>query len=103
MNQIISIQRVDFNNFSDQVLLKTRVYKDNLSYPSTLVIQQKELNKLVNLIQHQNPSFEIMDMIERDELEDMVLYKLELESLVNSIDWTSFTAENQLHYRQIRA
>jgi hypothetical protein len=103
MNQIISIQRLDFNNFSEEVLLKTRVQKDQLSYSSTMVIQQKELNKLMNFIQHQNPSVEIMELIESDELEDMIVYKLELESLANSIDWTAFTEENQLHYKQIRA
>jgi len=103
MKQLIAIQKIEFNNFNNEVLLKAEITKENLSYPSTLLLHQQDLNRLINLIQIQNEEIEVLDLLQSDELEDMVHYKLELNNLNNAIDWSVFSTENHFQYRQIRA
>jgi hypothetical protein len=103
MKQMIAIQKIEFNNFNNEVLLKAEITKENLTYPTTLLLHQQDLNRLINLIQIQNEEIEVLDLMQSDELEDMVHYKLELYNLNNSIDWSVFSTENHFQYRQIRA
>lgn len=64
----LEIQEIYFESTDNQVLVKGTLYKEHLNYPTQLVVNQSDLNKIVNALQAINPDVSIFDAFEVDRL-----------------------------------
>lgn len=64
----LRIESIFFNNMDTKVHIKGEIIKNHLSYNSEMFISFSELNSLLNVLQQQNPTVDINELVVEDEL-----------------------------------
>jgi hypothetical protein len=102
MTEIFQIEKVKFNNFSDEYSLIGTYSQDNLSYDTELRLHQSSLNQLMNQLQKLNAHIEIGEMIATESLPNgETHFLIDLTELNNVIPFYSIVSNRE--YKQIRA
>jgi hypothetical protein len=83
MEQII-LTSMTFNSFNESAKLVAEIKKDSLSYETTFFIPVTEINRLLSILQKNNPDKDINDYLESLDLEDYIEYKLYFSALNDS-------------------
>jgi hypothetical protein len=83
MEQII-LTSMTFNSFNESAKLVAEIKKDSLSYETTFFIPVTEINRLLNILQKNNPDKDINNYLESLDLEDYVEYKIYFSALNDS-------------------
>ena len=83
MEQII-LTSMTFNSFNESAKLVAEIKKDSLSYETTFFIPVTEINRLLNILQKNNPDKDINNYLESLDFEDYVEYKIYFSALNDS-------------------
>jgi hypothetical protein len=100
--ELFEINKISFNNYSDEFSLKGIYSKNNLSYETELRLSQSILNQLMNQLQKLNQEVEISELLEIEYLPNGEShYALCTSELINTLPFNSLVTDRA--YRQIRA
>ncbi len=100
--ELFEINKIRFNNYSDEFSLNGIYRKNNLSYETELRLHQSILNNLINQLQKLNDDVEISDLLEIENLPNGEShYMLCTSELENIVPFGSLVTDRT--YRQIRA
>lgn len=102
MTELFQIEKVKFNNFSDEFSLIGTYSQDNLSYDTELRLHQSSLNHLMNQLQKLNVQVEIGELIESESLPNgEIHFIIDLTELNSVVPFYSIVSNRE--YKQIRA
>tara|TARA_B100001063_G_C16622798_1_gene481605 strand:- start:179 stop:493 length:315 start_codon:yes stop_codon:yes gene_type:complete len=75
------IQRLEFNSLNDWITMQGKIVKGYLKSDYTLKIEVSQINRILNLIQVQNPEDSVYDYLSSYNQNEYNEYKFDFESL----------------------
>jgi hypothetical protein len=77
------IQRLEFNSLNDWITMQGKIVKGYLKSDYTLKIEVSQINRILNLIQNQNPEDSVYDYLSSYTQNEYNEYKFDFESLLS--------------------
>lgn len=98
----VSIQSIEFYAGSQELILRSLVVQNNLTYDSLIRLKSSVFNKILNTLQKLNPDLDIYSFLNvEDHPNGDIFYKLTTDQIQNTLSF-DFLEESK-DYKLIRA